>query len=125
MDRLASAFRSGVGLSYDDLGPAAAHGVERMTEPWTRLALVPLILPALDGVVDRLDRGALVADIGCGSGVALATLAAAFPASRFEGFDPSGHAIGRARARLAEAGCATRRCGPPEPRTCRPITATT
>ena len=89
VDRLAAAFASGVGLSYDDLGPAGAHGVERMNEPWTRRALVPVILPALDGVVGRLTAGALVADIGCGSGIALATLAAAFPASRFEGFDPS------------------------------------
>ena len=104
VDRLAGAFRSGTGLSYDDLGPAAAHAVERMTEPWTRLALVPLILPALDGVVDRLTTGARVADVGCGSGVAVFTLAAAFPASRFEGFDPSRHAIDRARARLAEKG---------------------
>jgi 2-polyprenyl-3-methyl-5-hydroxy-6-metoxy-1,4-benzoquinol methylase len=104
VDRLASAFQSGIGLSYDDLGPAAAHAVERLTEPWTRLALVPLILPALDGVVDRLTAGAQVADVGCGSGIALATLAGAFPASRFDGFDPSGHAIGRARARLAQSG---------------------
>jgi 2-polyprenyl-3-methyl-5-hydroxy-6-metoxy-1,4-benzoquinol methylase len=106
VDRLASAFRSGIGLSYDELGPAGAHGVERMTEPWTRLGLVPVILPALEGVVGLLTAGARVADVGCGSGVALATLAAAFPASTFEGFDPSGHAIGRARARLAESGLA-------------------
>jgi 2-polyprenyl-3-methyl-5-hydroxy-6-metoxy-1,4-benzoquinol methylase len=104
VDRLAGAFQSGVGLSYNDLGPAAAHAVERMTEPWTRLALVPVILPALDGVAERLTAGALVADVGCGSGVAISTLAAAFPASRFDGFDPSEHAIDRARARLAEAG---------------------
>jgi 2-polyprenyl-3-methyl-5-hydroxy-6-metoxy-1,4-benzoquinol methylase len=104
VDRLAGAFRSGIGLSYDDLGPSAAHAVERMTEPWTRLALVPLILPAMEGVVDRLTSGARVADVGCGSGVALFTLADAFPASRFEGFDPSRHAIGRARARLAGSG---------------------
>jgi 2-polyprenyl-3-methyl-5-hydroxy-6-metoxy-1,4-benzoquinol methylase len=104
VDRLADAFKSGIGQSYDDRGPAAAHAVERLTEPWTRLALVPLILPALDGVVDRLTAGALVADVGCGSGVALATMAGAFPASRFEGLDPSGHAIGRARERLAGSG---------------------
>jgi 2-polyprenyl-3-methyl-5-hydroxy-6-metoxy-1,4-benzoquinol methylase len=103
VERMAEAFRSGLGLSYNDLGPAGAHGVERMTEPWTRLALVPLILPALDGLADRLTAGALVADVGCGSGVALATLAAAFPASRFVGFDPSEHAIARARARVAES----------------------
>jgi len=102
VERLADAFRSGTGLTYDDLGPAAAQAVERMTEPWTRLALVPLILPALDGVVDHLNAGALVADVGCGSGVALCTMAAAFPGSRFEGLDPSQHAIDRARRRTAE-----------------------
>ncbi len=104
VDRLAGAFASGIGLTYDDLGPSAAHAVERMLEPWTRLALVPLILPGLEGVVDRLEAGALVADVGCGSGVALCTLADAFPASRFDGFDPSRHAIDRARAKVAASG---------------------
>jgi 2-polyprenyl-3-methyl-5-hydroxy-6-metoxy-1,4-benzoquinol methylase len=104
VDQLADAFRSGIGLAYEDLGPAGALSVERMTGPWTRLALVPMILPALDGVVDRLRAGALVADVGCGSGVALCTMAASFPSSRFEGLDPSRHAIERARAKAAGAG---------------------
>lgn len=103
IDRLADAFRTGAGLSYDDQGPSAAHRVERMLGPWTRLALVPRILPALDGVVERLEDGAHVADIGCGAGVAVLTLAEAFPASTFEGHDISHHAIGRARAKLATA----------------------
>jgi SAM-dependent methyltransferase len=64
---------------------------------------VPLILPALDGVAGRLQAGALVA-VGCGSGVAVCTMAAAFPGSRFEGLDPSQHAIGRARRRAAGNG---------------------
>lgn len=104
VDRLAEAFRTGVGLSYDDLGPSAAHEVERMLGPWTRLALVPAILPALPGVVDRLRDGARVADVGCGAGLAVIAMAEAFPQSRFEGFDPSRHAIERARWRLAESG---------------------
>jgi SAM-dependent methyltransferase len=33
-------------------------------------------------------------------------MAAGFPAARFDGFDPSGHAIQRARARLADSGLA-------------------
>src|SRR5215469_8134844 len=103
LELLAGAFRSGIGLTYDDLGPEAAHAMERMTGPWTRLALVPQILSDLDGVVDRLKAGALVADVGCGSGVAVCTMAAAFPASRFEGLDPSQHAISRARSKASES----------------------
>jgi len=106
VDRLAAAFQSGIGLSYDDLGATGAHAVERMTEPWTRLALVPVILPALNGVVDGLAAGGMVADVGCGSGVAVATMAAAFPAAKFDGFDPSEHAISRARTRIAGSGLA-------------------
>lgn len=106
VDRLAEAFRTGVGLSYDDLGPSAAHGVERMLGPWSRLALVPRVLPGLDGAVQRLQRGGRVADIGCGSGVALFAMAKAFPNSSFEGFDPSQHAIHRARTELNSTGLA-------------------
>ena len=104
VDRLADAFRTGIGLSYDDLGPSAAHRVERMLGPWSRLALVPRILPALEGVVERLEGGGRVADVGCGSGVALFAMAEAFPGSEFEGYDPSQHAIHRARAKLEEQG---------------------
>jgi 2-polyprenyl-3-methyl-5-hydroxy-6-metoxy-1,4-benzoquinol methylase len=104
VDRLADSFRTGKGLSYDDLGPSAAHGVERMLAPWTRLALVPRILPALDGVAGRLERGARVADVGCGSGVALLAMAEAYPKSGFVGYDPSRHAIDRARSKLGATG---------------------
>lgn len=102
VDRLADAFRTGVGLTYDDLGPSGAHTVERMLGPWSRLALVPVVLAGLEGVVTRLERGARVADVGCGSGVALFTMATAFPNTRFEGYDPSKHAIDRALSRLEE-----------------------
>lgn len=102
--RLADAFRTGVGLSYDDLGRSAAHGIERMLAPWTRLVLVPQLIPALDGVAERLREGCAVVDVGCGAGVALTALAAAFPSSSFEGFDPSVHAIELATARIADAG---------------------
>lgn len=104
VDRLADAFRTGQGLSYDDLGPAAAHGVERMLAPWTRLALVPRILPALDGVVEKLAAGARAVDVGCGSGLALVAMASAYRSSRFEGFDPSTHAIERARSNAMTPG---------------------
>lgn len=106
VDGIADAFRTGIGLSYDQLGPAAAHQVERLLGPGTRLALVPMILPALDGVDEALRAGGRVADVGCGAGLAVLTMAEAYPASRFDGYDPSHHAIEVARRRLAEAGLA-------------------
>ncbi len=102
VDRLAEAFRTGIGLTYDDLGESAAHSVERMLGPWVRLALVPFILPTLPGVMDRLEAGASVVDVGCGAGVALVAMAERFPASSFAGYDPSQHAISRARLNASE-----------------------
>ena len=100
VEELADAFRTGRGLPYDRLGPSAAHRTERMLGPWARLALVPRIIPALDGVAEKLDAGAVVADVGCGAGVALTALAEAYPASRFHGFELSRHALDRAEARV-------------------------
>jgi len=104
VDALADAFVSGLGLPYDRQGPAGAHRTERMLGPWTRLALVPTILPALDGVVAKLEAGVRVADVGCGAGVALVAMARSFPRSRFEGYDISRYAIERAGQLVAEAG---------------------
>jgi 2-polyprenyl-3-methyl-5-hydroxy-6-metoxy-1,4-benzoquinol methylase len=102
VDRLADAFRTGVGLTYDMQGANAAHRTERMLGPWARLALVPTILPALDGVVAKLERGAHVLDVGCGAGVAVFAMAKAYPKSLFDGYDLSHHAISRARESAAK-----------------------
>jgi 2-polyprenyl-3-methyl-5-hydroxy-6-metoxy-1,4-benzoquinol methylase len=104
VDELANAFRTGSGLAYDRLGTAGVHQTERMLGPWARLSLVPRIVPALEGVADRLAAGTLVADVGCGAGVALTALAQAYPRSTFHGYELSRLAAQRARARVAEAG---------------------
>jgi 2-polyprenyl-3-methyl-5-hydroxy-6-metoxy-1,4-benzoquinol methylase len=104
VDDLANAFRTGTGLPYDRQGPAGVHQTERILGPWARLSLVPRIIPALEGMNDRLAAGTLVADVGCGAGVALTTLAQAYPRSTFHGYELSCLAVERARARIAEAG---------------------
>ncbi len=104
VEALAESFRTGLGVTYEQQGEAAAAGLARMTGPWSRLALTSVILPALDGVVEKLERGATVLDVGCGAGVTVTTIAEAFPASRCIGYDPSSIAIGMARQRAADAG---------------------
>ena len=74
VDRLAESFRTGAGLSFDDFGPDTARKVERTLGPWSRLPLLPAVVPRLEGVATRLRAGTRVADVGCGSGMILLTL---------------------------------------------------
>ncbi len=97
-------FRTGIGHDYDSHGPEGAIGIERSFEPWNRSYLIPTVLPALDGVVDRLESGITVADVGCGAGGALLLMAERFPHSTFHGYDISAHALARAEEKKAEAG---------------------
>ena len=103
VERMPEAFASGVGLDYDALGAGGASGVERGFAPWYRALLVPMALPRIAGVVPALERGARVADVGCGAGVALLEMARAFPASRFHGYEISHHALSPAARRFASA----------------------
>lgn len=104
LERLLESFATGIGLPYDALGSEGARGVEGMLAPWFRTMLVPIALARLDGVSAKLDAGATVADIGCGSGVALIEMAKAYPRSQFHGYDISVHALARAERHRQEAG---------------------
>ncbi len=104
IERLPESFRTGLGLPYDAFGPEGARGVERFLAPWFQAHLVPKALPALDGVVSKLEAGAKVADVGCGAGVALLKIAEAFPQTECHGYDISKHALTRAEENKAKAG---------------------
>jgi 2-polyprenyl-3-methyl-5-hydroxy-6-metoxy-1,4-benzoquinol methylase len=97
-------FVTGIGHDYDSHGPDGAIGIERSFEPWNNAYLLPVVLPALDGVVARLTEGASVIDVGCGAGGAVLMMAGAFPRSSFAGYDISRFALDRAEVRLREAG---------------------
>lgn len=111
VDRLADAFRTGIGPDYDARGAEGAHTTERMLGPWARTALVPVILPRLDGVVAKLEAGGRVLDLGCGAGVAMAAIAEAFPGAQVDGVDLSRHAVDRAEVHLLGVDNATVRFG--------------
>lgn len=97
-------FRTGVGHDYDSHGPEGAVGIERSFEPWNKAFLVPVVLPALDDVVPKLEAGAKVADVGCGAGSAVMLMAETYPNSEFTGYDISQFALARARAKLDHSG---------------------
>jgi len=104
LDQLCDSFRTGIGLPYDAFGCEGARGVDGGFAPWFRSMLVPIALPQLDGVVAKLEAGALVADIGCGAGTAVIEMAKAFPRSQFHGYDISQHALTLAGEALRAAG---------------------
>jgi 2-polyprenyl-3-methyl-5-hydroxy-6-metoxy-1,4-benzoquinol methylase len=99
-------FVTGLGHDYDSHGPEGAVGIERSFEPWNNAFLLPTVLPALDGIVDRLTSGARVVDVGCGAGGAVLLMAEAFPRSSFVGYDISHYALDRAEQKRQAGGVA-------------------
>ncbi|WP_411133053.1 class I SAM-dependent methyltransferase [Streptomyces sp. C10] len=107
-DTLMEAFRTGEGVGWEEHGPALFAGTAKFFRPGYAAALVPEWLTALDGVVEKLERGARVADVGCGYGYSTALMARAFPRSHFHGFDFHRPSIEAARGIADEAGLGDR-----------------
>src|SRR5437899_2204520 len=67
--KTAKAFRTGKGVAWGEHDACLFRGTERFFGPSYRAFLVDVWLPSLDGVVEKLKKGALVADVGCGHAV--------------------------------------------------------
>lgn len=107
-DRILEAFRSGEGMGWHEHDRRLFRGTERFFRPGYRAHLVDEWIPSLYGVKDKLERGAKVADIGCGHGASTIIMAEAFPNASFFGFDYHASSIDRARRAAKEAGVADR-----------------
>ncbi len=105
---ITEAFRTGGGMGWHEHDHRLFRGTERFFRPGYRGHLVAEWLPALDGVVEKLERGAKVADVGCGHGASTIIMAQAFPNSKFHGFDYHEGSIEKARAAAEEAGVGDR-----------------
>ena len=100
-------FRSGEGLPWADHSPCLFCGTERFFKPLYAANLVKSWIPSLDGVREKLQEGARVADIGCGHGSSTIIMAQTFPRSTFHGFDFHPPSIEHARERARAAGVAS------------------
>jgi 2-polyprenyl-3-methyl-5-hydroxy-6-metoxy-1,4-benzoquinol methylase len=107
-ESMAKNFRSGGGIAWGDQHPCLFEGTERFFRSGYIGNLVGSWLPALEGVTAKLERGASVADVGCGLGASTILMARAFPHSRFVGFDSHDKSIALARQRASQAGVSDR-----------------
>ncbi|MEM7095729.1 MAG: class I SAM-dependent methyltransferase [Actinomycetota bacterium] len=108
MDKLAEAYQSDGAMAWGDHHECLFKGTEWFFRPGYRAHLTAEWIPALDGVADKLQAGARVADVGCGHGASLAVMAQAYPESTFTGIDYHGPSVDTARTRMEEAGVSER-----------------
>jgi len=106
--KLADAFRAGGGVPQSVYDQDWWDGLERDSAVTAENLIVQQWLPQLPIVVAKLERGALVADVGCGHGRALITLAQAYPNSRYVGYDVYAPSIERATSNAEQAGVGDR-----------------
>lgn len=103
-EELAGAFLRGGGVSLDRYGADFWEGMERLTSVTFEHTLVQSWLPAVEGLEQRLEQGARVADIGCGAGTAAIRIGQAFPRTTVVGVDVHEPNVERAREAARKAG---------------------
>ena len=108
LPKLEVAFRTGAGVGWHEHDACLFRGTERFFRPSYAMHLVSEWIPALEGVKEKLEHGAQVADVGCGHGASTILLAKAFPKSKFSGFDYHEPSLARARELAREGGVADR-----------------
>lgn len=97
-------FKDGGGMTWGEHDHGLFEGTERFFRPGYLANLVASWLPSLEGVVPKLERGAKVADVGCGFGASTIIMAKAYPNSHFWGFDNHAPSIEQARREAEESG---------------------
>jgi len=101
--KVIDAFRQGGGVGWHEHDPELFAGTERFFRPGYLANLVASWIPALDGVAEKLAKGARVADVGCGHGASTIIMGKAFPRSTFVGFDYHQASIDAANERARKA----------------------
>jgi SAM-dependent methyltransferase len=106
--RIAESFRTGAGMGWHEHDEGVFHGCEKFFRPGYAANLVTAWIPALEGVQQKLEAGARVADVGCGKGASTILMAQAYPKSTFFGFDYHDKSIEGARETAERQGLGQR-----------------
>ena len=108
LPHLLDAYRTGGGVSWEQLGDDAREAQADVNRPWFERELAPA-LAGVPEVHDVLSRpGARVVDVGCGFGWSTLALARAYPDAVVHGVDVDRPSVAAARAAAEEAGLADR-----------------
>jgi SAM-dependent methyltransferase len=102
-DEIVECFSRGGGVPYSRFAKVVESDQENITQA-ADATLIDVTLPLVTGLVERLERGLDVADVGCGTGHAINVMARAFPASQFTGYDTSQHSLAFGRAEAEATG---------------------
>jgi hypothetical protein len=102
-DEVVECFFKGGGVPYSSF-PNFQRVVAENTSQFYDASLLQTTLPLVPGLVERLQTGNDVADIGCGSGHAINLMAEAYHHSRFVGYDISEEGIAVAQAEARQLG---------------------
>jgi 2-polyprenyl-3-methyl-5-hydroxy-6-metoxy-1,4-benzoquinol methylase len=102
-DEVIACFDKGGGVPYSSFPQFQRLMAEESTQV-VDASLLQMTLPLIPGLLERLQAGIEVADLGCGRGHAINVMAQAFPKSRFVGYDISQEGIATAQAEARRLG---------------------
>lgn len=102
--KVAEAFEHGGGVRFEDFGPDCVTALDLINSGQYEQRLASYWLPQMPNVVEKLESGGRVLDVGCGVGRVSATIAKAFPRSTVVGLDPDEESIRQAREAIQSQG---------------------
>ena len=102
--KIEKAFKTGEGVAWGDHNSCLFCGTEKFFSPSYEENLTSNWIASLDGVDEKLRKGAKVADIGCGHAASTIIMAKEYPNSTFLGVDFHDKSIEKAKLRAKEAG---------------------
>src|SRR6185503_18290058 len=106
--KVEAAFRTGQGVAWGDSSGCLFSAIGSFFRPGYLHSIVQSWLSALEGVQQKMEKGAKVADVGCGVGFSTLLMAKAFPSSSFIGYDFHAPSIEQAKAHAKAHGLADR-----------------